>query len=95
MLLGIALKVNMADLTIACVIIAAGFILWLFVSPIILAFSVQENGSLTALSWIGFAVCLAGVGLVISGIGNIFEGHAADWLERTWRYLSERIGAQE
>ena len=69
--------------------------MWLLVSPTILTYGVGENARLMASSWVGFAVCLAGVTLTIYGMGTLLEANSADWLVRIWRYLTERTEGNE
>jgi steroid 5-alpha reductase family enzyme len=57
----------------SCLIIGAGLILWLLVSPIIISYDLYVSPFLTALDWIGIGVCIVGVSVVFVGIGNLLK----------------------
>lgn len=54
-------------------LIAAGLILWLLLSPDIIALGGEKGTFISFLSWLGFGVCILGVGIVIYGIGYLLS----------------------
>lgn len=54
-------------------LIVAGLVLWLVLSPSIIALGGEKGTFISFLSWLGLGVCMLGVGIVIYGIGYLLS----------------------
>lgn len=60
-------------LLLGSLLIVAGLVLWLLISPGIIALGGERGTFISYLSWLGSGVCMLGVGIVIYGIGYLLS----------------------
>jgi uncharacterized membrane protein YczE len=53
--------------------IGAGLVLWLLLSPGMIALGGERGTFISYWSWLGLGVCILGVGIVIYGIAHILS----------------------